>query len=80
MSRTVLVFEDDAGGGIQFKVTHVGGWNPKSPACKLANQTVKWLDERATRCTDLVATELPVSDLKTIAPEPAIVTPGGARG
>lgn len=53
MSRVVIVFEDTTTGEIEFKITHIDGWNPGSPAHKLANQVVKMLDEQAASCRDL---------------------------
>jgi len=53
MNHCSINLEDTDNGEIAMKVHHAEGFNPRSPAHKLAIQIVKWLDEQATSKKDL---------------------------
>jgi hypothetical protein len=54
MNHCSINLEDTETGEIAMKVQHAEGFNPRSPAHKLAIQIVKWLDEQATSKKDLL--------------------------
>lgn len=53
MSYVSLNFEDDANGEIAFKATYGERFNPDSPAHRLANQVILFLDQHAERKHDI---------------------------
>lgn len=53
MNHCSINLEDTENGEIAMRIQHAEGFNPRSPAHKLAIQIVKWLDEQATSKKDL---------------------------
>jgi hypothetical protein len=51
MSRTIIAFSDAPNGQVDFKITHVDGFNPSSNAHKLSMQVCKFLDEQCAEKT-----------------------------
>lgn len=64
MSRALLVFEDATDGLINFKVTHIDGFDKTSHAHALSIRTVKWLDELSVTRTDVKVNTLPTDDIQ----------------
>lgn len=59
MNHCSINLEDTENGEIALKVHHAEGFNPRSPAHKLAIQIVKWLDNQATSKKDLTHVDIP---------------------
>jgi len=53
MHQCSINLEDTDTGEIAMRVVHADGYQPNSPAHKLANQIIKWLDEQAASKKDL---------------------------
>ena len=47
MNHCSINLEDADSGEIAIRVVHTDGFNPRSPAHKLATQIIKWLDDQA---------------------------------
>lgn len=70
MARAEL-FIEDADGSIHFRLRHEGGYRADSPAHKLANMVVKFLDEQASKKTEIEVDQTP--------PEPSVLTHESTR-
>mgnify|MGYP001574469919 CR=1 FL=1 len=74
MARVTLLFED-VDDTIAFRADYQGGLDPTSPAHKLANQVIKFLDDQAAKKQDIHVDTGPTDALQNGA-GPVLWKPG----